>query len=85
MAWALVQGLCGLPAGALWWTAFLAVPEVGHWMINALVLAPLLAVLVAILLHTKWPLFRVFGWSLVVGTVVYGYLFTFGVLIHIGW
>lgn len=52
-------------------------------MVNALVLAPLPALAVAGFIHAKAPRVAVFGWSLVGGTAVYGYLFTFLVLVRL--
>lgn len=86
VVWFIAQGFCGLVIGAVLWTAFqLAVPDVGHWMVNALVLAPITLVLIALFIQSRWPSVRVFGWSMVAGAVVYGYLFSILVLANLHW
>jgi len=85
--WLLValQSVIGVIAGALSWTGGLSplFPTFGHWFANALVVVPLLAAALAGFIHAKARRFAVFGWSFFVGGTVYGYLFTFLVLIHI--
>jgi hypothetical protein len=52
----------------VFWTWFLvSTPDIGHWFVNALVLAPILALAVAGLIHANARRFAVFGWSMVVG------------------
>ncbi|MGW6725107.1 hypothetical protein ACWF9G_04300 [Nocardia sp. NPDC055029] len=78
-----VQAVVGVVFGAMFWTGVLVrTPEIGHWLVNALVLAPSLALAFAGFIHAKVRRLAVFGWSFVGGTAVYGYLFTFLVLVH---
>ncbi|MFC4374285.1 hypothetical protein ACFO5K_09235 [Nocardia halotolerans] len=79
-----LQAVAGLIIGAVSWTSFqVSVPEIGHWLVNALALAPILASAAAVLIHTKARRFAVLGWSIASGAIVYGYLFTLLVLIHL--
>ncbi|GEM29108.1 hypothetical protein NN3_01150 [Nocardia neocaledoniensis NBRC 108232] len=79
-----VQAVVGLVLGAMFWTAFqVATPDIGHWLVNALVLAQLLALAIAGLIQVTAPRLAVFGWSAVVGGIVYGYAFSLLVLIHL--
>lgn len=79
-----MQAVVGVVLGVMLWTGVLVkIPDIGHWMVNALVLAPLPALAVAGFIHAKAPRVAVFGWSLVGGTAVYGYLFTFLVLVRL--
>ncbi|MGQ4601380.1 hypothetical protein [Nocardia sp. R6R-6] len=79
-----VQAVVGIIAGAVFWTVVqVATPDIGHWLVNALALAPILAAAVAAIIHAKARRFTVFGWSFLAGTLVYGYLFSLLVLINL--
>ena len=79
-----LQATLGIVAGAMFWTMVqLATPGIGHWLVNALALAPLLAGAAAGVIYVSARRFVAFGWSFFVGAVVYGYLFSFVVLVHI--
>ncbi|MDV6245282.1 hypothetical protein [Rhodococcus opacus] len=76
----LLQGVIGFVAGCFLWTLLaLFLPAIGgHWMFNAVVVGPGIAVAVAI--HLKARSFAVFGWA-VLAIVMES--FTFLVLVHV--
>ncbi|MGI5218498.1 hypothetical protein [Nocardia sp. CA-290969] len=82
--WVVLQAVAGIVAGAAFWTVVqIALAYIGHWLVNALVLTPLVAAAIAAALHLRARRFAVFGWAFFAGATVYGYLFSLLVLVHI--